>query len=236
MYLPKGLKLMLVQLDLIPDGWTRYRLEQDLRRWEREKTAPFPHLLKQRIVLDYAASSGARVFIETGTYYGNMLEACFDHFDQLVTCEIEEHFYRRAQRRFGNKSKIKVLHGDSGRLLPKLLRTIERPCLFWLDAHYSGGLTGTAKMETPIACELEAIFRHPCRHTILIDDASSFAGSNDYPTVAWVEQAAQRAGYSFSVSDNIVRLIAGRFSISSELVSNQEQLVESLKETSFTRD
>jgi hypothetical protein len=225
-----------VQLDLIPDAWTQYCLEQDLRRWEREKRPPFPHLLKQRIVLDYAASCGAQVFIETGTYYGNMLEACFDHFDQLVSCEIEKHFYRRAQRRFRHKSKVKVLHGDSGKLLPDLLRPIKCSCLFWLDAHYSCGLTGTAEMETPIACELEAILRHPYGHTILIDDASSFAGTNDYPTIAWVEQAARRAGYSFAVSDNIIRLAAPRHSTPPDLANTQEQLVESPKQTSSTCD
>lgn len=212
MYLPKGLKLMLVQLDMVPDAWTQYRLERDLRRWEWEKRAPFPHLLKQRIVLDYAALSGAQVFIETGTYYGNMLEACIEHFEQLVSCEIEKHFYRRAQRRFGGKSKVKVLHGDSGKLLPEVLRAIKRPCLFWLDAHYSCGLTGRAGIETPIGCELEAIFRHPYRHTILIDDASSFAGTNDYPTIAWVEKAARQAGYLFSLSDNIIRLVVPQHS------------------------
>jgi len=236
MYLPKGLKLTLVQLNLVPDAWTQYRLERDLGRWEREKRAPFPHLLKQRIVLDYAASSGAQVFIETGTYYGNMLEACLDHFDQLVSCEIEKHFFRRAHRRFRHKSKVKILHGDSGKLLPELLRTIRRPCLFWLDAHYSCGLTGSAEMETPIGRELEAIFRHPYGHTILIDDASSFAGTNDYPTIAWVEQAARRVGYSFAVSDNIIRLAAPQHSTPSDLANSQEQPVGSLKETSSTHD
>jgi hypothetical protein len=58
-----GIKLKLVQFDLIPDAWIRYRLGQDLRRWERERMGPLPHLLKQRVVLKYAALSGARVFV-----------------------------------------------------------------------------------------------------------------------------------------------------------------------------
>ena len=207
MPLVNRVKLTLVQLDLIPDAWIRYRLGQDLRRWERERVAPFPHLLKQRVVLDYAVRSGARVFIETGTYYGNMLRACLDHFDRLVSMEIQKHFYRRAQRRFASKSQVTLLHGDSGKLLPEVLTTIKRPCLFWLDAHYSCGLTGRADLETPICRELEAIFRHPHRHTILIDDANAFDGTHDYPTIPWIENAARNAGYSVCVSHDIIRLV-----------------------------
>jgi hypothetical protein len=79
--------------------------------------------------------------------------------------------------------------------------------LFWLDAHYSCSLTGRAALETPICCELEAIFRHPLRHTILIDDAKAFDGTHDYPAIAWVENAARNADYSFSLSQNIIRLV-----------------------------
>ena len=34
-----------------------------------------PHLLKQRTVRDYAQRYGLRVLVETGTYYGEMVEA-----------------------------------------------------------------------------------------------------------------------------------------------------------------
>jgi len=166
--------------------------------------------MKQRIVLDYAAVSETRVFIETGTYYGNMLQACLGHFDKLISFEIESHFYRRAQKVFGRMSNVTLVHGDSGELLPKILCMIKCPCLFWLDAHYSCGLTGRAKLETPIRSELEAILSHTHRHTILIDDASSFDGMHDYPKIAWIDEVARKAGYSWSVSDNIIRLIAPR--------------------------
>lgn len=218
-----GIKLKLVQFDLIPDAWIRYRLGQDLRRWERERMGPLPHLLKQRVVLKYAALSGARVFVETGTYYGDMLQACLDHFDQLVSLELEKHFYRRAQRRLGSNPKVTLLHGDSGKLLPEILRTIVRPCVFWLDAHYSWGLTGRAELETPICRELEAILSHPQRHAILIDDAHAFDGTHDYPTVAWVENTARSAGYSTSLFQNIIRLVAQQESTRRDLPDSPEE-------------
>lgn len=201
------IKLKLVQFDLIPDAWIRYRLGRDLQRWQRERVGPVPHLLKQRVVLEYAALSRARVFVETGTYYGDMLQACLDHFDQLISLEIEKHFYQRAWRRLQRDPKVTLLHGDSGKLLPEVLRRIDRPCVFWLDAHYSCGLTGKAELETPICSELEAILSHPVRHTILIDDANAFDGTHDYPTLAWIENTARRTGYSMSLSQNIIRLV-----------------------------
>ncbi len=202
------IKLQLVARNLLPEALLRRSLEQNLEEWERRREGPFPHLLKQKIVRRYAAASGARVFVETGTYYGFMLRACLGYFDELISIEIEPHFYRRARRIFENHANVSVLYGNSGELLPGVLAGIRRPSLFWLDAHYSGGLTGRAELETPIRRELEAILSHPYRHTILIDDANCFDGTHDYPQIAWIETVArERGGYSLSVSDNIIRLV-----------------------------
>lgn len=203
------IKLELVARNLVPVAFLRHTLEQNLKQWERKHTGPFPHLLKQRIVRRYAASSGARIFIETGTYYGFMLQACLGYFDKLISIEIEPHFYRRARKLFENHANVSVLYGNSCELLPGVLAGIRQPSLFWLDAHYSGGLTGKAELETPIRRELEAILSHPYRHTILIDDANCFDGTHDYPQIAWIETVARESGgYSLSVSDNIIRLVA----------------------------
>lgn len=207
MSLQGGVKLTLVRHNLIPAAWLRYRLGEELRRWERKQQTTFPHLLKQRIVLDYASASGARTFIETGTHLGLMLQACLGHFDRLVSMEVEPHFYRRAQKVFEHQAKVTLLHGDSAKLLPELLGTIESPCLFWLDAHYSGGLTGRAELETPIRTELEAILVHSHRHTVLIDDAHCFDGTHDYPELAWIESISKESSYSMSLADNIIRLV-----------------------------
>ena len=203
------LKLQLVARNLLPQALLQRSLERNLEEWERRREGPFPHLLKQEIVRGYAAASGARVFVETGTYYGFMLRACLGYFDKLISIEIESHFYRRARRIFKDYSNVSVLYGNSGELLPGVLAGIRCPSLFWLDAHYSGGLTGRAELETPIRRELEAILSHPYRHTILIDDANCFDGTHDYPEIAWIETVArERGGYSLSVSNNVIRLVA----------------------------
>lgn len=208
MSLQGDVKLALVQHNLIPAAWLRYRLDEELGRWKRKQQTTFPHLLKQRTVLDYASASGARTFIETGTYFGLMLQACLDRFDRLISVEIEPHFYNRARKVFRHEPSVTILQGDSAKLLPELLGTIESPCLFWLDAHYSGGLTGRADLETPIRRELEAIVGHSQRHTVLIDDAHCFDGTHDYPEVGWIEKVSMESGYSMTLADNIIRMVA----------------------------
>jgi len=200
-------KLKAVQQNWIPSALLRRRLKQDLKRWEKGRQGPYPHLLKQRVVLKYAALSGARVFIETGTFYGFMLQACLGHFDRLISMEVEPHFFRRAQEVFRPQPQVTLLNGDSAKLLPEVLAAIASPCLFWLDAHYSGGVTGRANLETPIRQELAAILKHPNRHTILIDDAECFDGTHDYPEIDSIQAAAQKSGYTLSLADNIIRIV-----------------------------
>lgn len=206
MSLQNHLKLTLVEHNLVPQSLLRRRQKQELKTWERKGGGYFPHLLKQQIVLENAAAAGAGIFVETGTYYGLMLQACLQHFDLLYSIEVEPHFYRRACRVFGRRREVTLFHGDSADLLPPLLNTIGSPCLFWLDAHYSGGLTGQAKVETPIRSELEAIFNHPCKHVVLIDDADCFDGTHDYPEVQWISETAMAHGYAFSRDHNVIRL------------------------------
>jgi hypothetical protein len=136
-----------------------------------------------------------------------MLRACLGHFDKLISIEIEPHFYRRAQQVFRGQPSVTLLKGDSGKVLPEVLGVVSCPCLLWLDAHYSGSITGRAELETPIQQELAAILSHKFRHTVLIDDANCFDGRNDYPEIAWIENATKKGGYSLSVADNIIRLV-----------------------------
>jgi len=86
---------------------------------------------------------------------------------------------------------------------------VEKPCLFWLDGHYSGGNTAKGEKETPIMEELRQICAHPVKnHLILIDDAREFTGQNDYPTIESLRTfvGARLPGYGFDVKDDIIRI------------------------------
>ena len=152
-----------------------------------EKKFPPPHLLKQELLKQYAQQNHLSVLVETGTYLGDMVYAMQDQFKQIYSIELSPHFYQRAVQRFRKVENVKIIEGDSGKVLAHLVPQLTGPALFWLDGHYSGGQTAKGDKECPIYEELNSIFASSWGHTILIDDARLFVGENDYPTIDELE-------------------------------------------------
>jgi hypothetical protein len=102
---------------------------------------------------------------------------------------------------------VTILEGDSGVLLPDVLAERQEPCLFWLDGHYSAGVTARGDLETPILKELDAILSHPWPDVVLVDDARCF-GQGDYPSIDGIRAmvADRRPKWSVSVADDIIRI------------------------------
>ena len=170
------------------------RLEKELQDWEkRGRPDVLPNVMKQKIVEQYARQFQLPVLIETGTNMGAMVSAMKNVFREIVSIELEEFLYLRAKRKFERFGHIRILQGDSAHVLEKLLPTVHEPCLFWLDAHYCGGITAQGPEETPIIKELTQVLSHPVLgHVILIDDARCFTGQNEYPTVAEIRDLVRR--------------------------------------------
>ena len=189
---------------------TPYRRQRDLRRWQKGgRVGPPPHFLKQRILRSYAQQSGLKILVETGTYLGDMVEANRNLFPEIYSIELSEDLYQRALERFRGVTGVHLYQGDSAKVLPEILRTVSGPCLFWLDGHYSAGITAKGDRETPVLDELRAIFgRWHDENILLIDDARCFNGQNDYPTLDELAALAQahRPGLIFEVKDDIVRI------------------------------
>jgi predicted O-methyltransferase YrrM len=170
-----------------------------------------PHLVKQRTVREYADLYGLRILVETGTYYGEMVAAMRSRFDQIYSVEFVPELARRAQKKFSRWPQIHILEGDSQRVIPELLRSLDRPALFWLDAGYYGwaGLQGDKQRLTT---ELEAILQHEVPgHIILMDDARGLNGQNGAPTVAELKQRieSQFPGRRVEVKHDILRITSG---------------------------
>jgi hypothetical protein len=170
--------------------------------------------VKRRTLRDYIRRYGIRTFVETGTFIGDTTAAMAQHVDQVITIELSPDLAERARKRFAQLPRVRVIEGDSGEVLPELLAELEEPALFWLDGHYSAGITARGELETPIRNELEAILGHPVTgHVILIDDARDFTGGV-YPTIEEVTAATRShpANYVVEVRDDIVRLTPSAFS------------------------
>ena len=166
-----------------------------------------PHIVKQYIVKEYARRFGIRIFIETGTYLGTMINAVKKSFRKICSIEIGKYLHNQAKNRFSEYDYILIHHGDSSSILPQILRNIHEPVLFWLDAHHSGGVTEKGEKETPILEELECILRHDIKdNIILIDDARCFIGKNDYPTIRELNLIIKHLDCIFTVKDDIIRI------------------------------
>ncbi|MHC4250743.1 MAG: O-methyltransferase [Planctomycetota bacterium] len=182
----------------------------ELAKWEAAgRPVPPPAFAKHRVIREYAVRSGARALVETGTFYGQTTFALRSDFDRIDTIELSEDLFRKARKRLAGWRHIRAWHGDSATVLPEVLATFDEPAVFWLDAHYSEGVTARGESDTPIVRELELILAHPVAgHVLLIDDARCFVGEGGYPTLDEVRAlvARKRPGLALEVEDDIIRV------------------------------
>ena len=172
------------------------------------RPVPPPPPVKHALVKDYQRRFGPRVFVETGTFAGGMIDAVRDRFDRVVSIELDTGWHARAVERFRADPRVTLLLGDSGVRLKDVLASLREPALFWLDAHYSGPVTARGAIDTPIVQELAAIRAHPVKgHVVLIDDMHIFLGRDGYPTVdelvAWIRDGDAAA--NVVVRDDVLR-------------------------------
>ena len=168
-----------------------------------------PHPVKLMVIESYLKRSSIHTFVETGTNLGDTLGYFSRKKIECTSIELSQELYRAACEVFKNRRNVRLIQGDSSQRLPELLKKTDKPALFWLDGHYSSGLTASAESHTPISAELKAILDHAVkRHVILIDDARYFDGTNDYPHLDDLLRVIREDGnYSAEVSTDIIRLV-----------------------------
>jgi hypothetical protein len=190
------------------------RQKNELIRWEKDgRPAPPPHLIKQQTLRNIAEKFELEVLVETGTYYGDMVEAMKTHFSQIYSIELSEELYEKAKKRFDGAENVTIIHGDSGVELGKLTGIIKKPALFWLDGHYSAGVTVRGDKDTPIFEELTHIFNANLRkYVIIIDDARCFGNNPAYPSIEELNDfiKTNRPDAEIEVKDDSIRIIPSR--------------------------
>ena len=155
-----------------------------IARWVKKgKPMPVPHAIKQELVARYGKKHSISTLVESGTYLGDMIWAQQDNFEKIYTIELSKFLQEAAKHRFRKSSHIEFIHGDSGKLMPTLIKDLPEKSLFWLDGHYSGGITARGDKDCPITEEVKAILSSDIEHVLLIDDARYFIGERDYPTI-----------------------------------------------------
>ena len=186
------------------------RSRKVIQSWQEQgKPVPPPPAYKQSVVKKYSREFHLKTLVETGTYLGEMVAAQSRFFSRIYTIELDNNLYQKAKDKFAAHTHVTVMQGDSSQVLSEIINKIDGPCLFWLDAHYSGDITARGSRDTPIIQELEIIFhRNNAEDVILIDDARCFDGTNDYPTLAELQHLVTdtNSNTKFEVADDIIRL------------------------------
>lgn len=184
-------------------------VDQYLEYLSWETHLPVAHVVKQNNIRKYQETYQFQALVETGTYLGDMVEAQKNHFKKVISVELGKDLYEKAILRFKDDPQVELLQGDSALLLKQIVSELDEPALFWLDGHFSAGITAKSDKNTPIVEELKTVFSSPLPHGILVDDARHFTGKDDYPSIDELcglvkEYAPDR---KVEVADDIIRIM-----------------------------
>jgi hypothetical protein len=150
--------------------------------------------------------------VETGTFLGDSTRKLIRAFATVETIELSARLARRAQLRFLLRPSVTVRHGKSA----ALLRPAREPTLYWLDAHWSGGITAGEEYECPLLDELRATSPGTDRDCYLVDDAALFTQPpprphkpEQWPSLQEIKQLVRvlRPGYSTAVVDDVIAIV-----------------------------
>ncbi len=149
---------------------------RDCLQWsKRGYAAPSPHFIKQGCLRRNGLPEAT--WVETGTFLGQTTQLLARHGTQVYSIEPEPKLFARARTLFSKCSNVEILNGTSEEVFPTLLPRITGDVNFWLDGHYSAGITFKGPQDTPILDELECISRNIDnfgRICVLVDDIRCF--------------------------------------------------------------
>ena len=184
------------------------RENKKLRQWKLNGyTLPAPQTVKQHVLHRYATPDG--MWVETGTYLGTTTQFLADNYKFVHTIEPAEVFYEKAIKKFTGMN-VKIYHGPSERVMPKLLPQLSGNINFWLDGHYSGGETFNGGQKCPVIEELDAIHQHRenmNKITIFIDDVRCFYPDTletGYPDISFLINWSEQNGMTWRTEHDIM--------------------------------
>lgn len=151
------------------------------------------------------------VWIESGTYFGDTTFALARKGKTVHTIEASPSLVEQAKTRFRRMPQITVHAGDSGEIMETLLGALDGNSLnFWLDGHFSGGMTFKGVEETPIRRELEIISERLAtldQVAVFVDDFRCFPTQeqeqSDYPSREFLIDWASSLRLDWTVEHDI---------------------------------
>lgn len=184
---------------------------KDFHSWYKRSFAEnSPFFVKKKVLLN---NCNGNHWIETGTYFGQMTRFLSRISFQVWTIEPDLYLLENAKKISKRYQNIQFIHGTSEKTLKKLLGEVSKETKnlnFWLDGHYSDGLTFKGEVDTPIKFELETIvnFKEVFSNiTIFIDDVRCFEKNNgkyqDYPSLNYLVDWANLQEFEWKIMHDI---------------------------------
>ena len=185
-----------------------YQTQRGIADWKKRGFLEnSPQLVKENVFLKYGIKNAA--WIETGTYLGTTTKYLSNLFPHVYSIEPEPMLYASACKRFEGKN-VTLFNEVSENVFPSLLPKLTGNINFWLDGHYSAGITFKGVKDCPVKDELSAIennFSNFDKLSILIDDVRCFLPSNvdysDYPSIDYLVDWARRMNLCWRIEHDI---------------------------------
>jgi hypothetical protein len=177
--------------------------------WEdREFGVPSPSFVKHKVLM----RNGLRdaTWVETGTFLGDTTCVLSKVVKMVYSIEPEPALFLKAEQRFRGTDNVKIINGLSEEVLPKLVPTLSGNVCFWLDGHFSAGITFKGPQDTPIIDELSVIGNHiekVGKLVVMIDDVRCFDPTSPefsgYPPVDLLVDWARKHNLKWHIEHDI---------------------------------
>ena len=165
-------------------------------------------------ILDIAVRSQCNIFVESGTYKGTSLRKAVESgiFEQCYSAEIVPELHHKQKKRFAKYDNCHLLLGSSidvfvEHIFP--ICTATDRIFFWLDGHFSAGITGGESTFCPVLEEMNVIQRHcPTSSIVIAIDDTDDLGRHDpnvpglnWPTRNEIDAIAYQINANFQLLD-----------------------------------
>ena len=180
--------------------------------WLRNRfSSPAPNFVKWE-VLNRWGSCGT--WVETGTYLGETTEYLSRSCDLIISVEPSQELASRAKLLFENSNNVKIVNGTSeefiGKILDGLSKESNRDINFWLDGHFSAGMTYLGNKPCPIVDELLSVgerMKEFSKVSIFVDDVRAFsvgkARDVNYPNLDFLVNWANQHNLGWTIEHDI---------------------------------
>lgn len=148
-----------------------------------------------------------KTFFETGTYMGSTSIRSASMFNKVITVELNNELFKKALEKFENLQlkNIIIYNNNSENIIKDYCNNAKESTVFWLDAHYSAGVTSGKDVPSPLLTELKSIMNSELEHFIIVDDVRFICinmsdSIHRYPSIIEITDAVKECGSKYEIS------------------------------------